>query len=129
MRVVFAVIAMALAALVMFAAPPALSEPARFASAIDDLPLMDGLEERAATPFETAQGRIVRIEAAGAVTTDDVERFYLETLPALGWRRASNDAALVFARAGERLELRVENDAHGGTQVTFLITPAGSAAY
>jgi hypothetical protein len=119
----------------LVAAAAALAEPARFASAVEDLPLMSGLVEEGAAPFETPAGRIVRVEAEGPVTAGDVTSFYRETLPALGWRRLDAtdlSETLAFVRAGERLGLRIEPQARMATRVTFMITPmitsAGAAA-
>lgn len=104
------------------------SAATRFASAVEDLPLMAGLDETASAPFETAQGRIVRVEAAGSVRADAVRAYYAETLPQLGWRRTGDAETLTFTRAGERLVVRVEPVPGDAVRVSFLITPAETAA-
>lgn len=99
--------------------PPA-GASTRFASHVEDLPLMDGLTETGeGFPFETPQGRIVRIVAEGRVNASEVGRFYAETLPALGWRRAGD--GLVFTRAGETLE--IETSGRGPLEVVFTLRP------
>ncbi|MGD2134271.1 MAG: hypothetical protein PVI23_15890 [Maricaulaceae bacterium] len=113
-----------------FGAFPASAEPARFVSVVEDLPLMGPLTEVSADPFETPQGRIVRIEAEGRARPAEIERFYNETLPALGWRAAGPEdgEAIAFERGGERLALRVEPEPGGEVRATFIITPANSRA-
>ena len=84
--------------------PLCAQEPPQFISAIDDLPLMDGLVEDAgsATVFETARGRIVEVFATGALEQDRLLGFYDKTLPQLGWRRKASG---LFQREGETLSL------------------------
>lgn len=100
----------------------------QFAAAVEDLPLMTGLAETAATPFDTPSGRIVRVEARGVVEPADVAVYYAETLPALGWARDRADA-LVFRRRSatlrgdEVLHVRVERRGPDAVHVVFLIAP------
>jgi len=93
---------------------------------------MAGLEEISTLPFETAQGRIVRVEAVGDVEAPAVSLYYAQTLPQLGWLRSGDEPGLVFTRAGERLVVRVDADevaADGAlTRVAFMITPVVTAA-
>ena len=89
---------------VVSVSPLCAKEPPKFISAIDDLPLMEGLVEDAgsATVFETARGRIVEVFASGAMKRDRLLGFYEKTLPQLGWRRK---ALGLFKREGETLSL------------------------
>ena len=75
-----------------------------FVSAIDDLPLMPGLEEapQGVMVFDTPSGRIVEAIATGRVSRESVIEFYDATLPQLGWARPG---LTTFAREGEILEL------------------------
>jgi len=128
-----AVIAITAAALLSLSAQaPSAAEPTQFTSAVEDLPLMAGLEEISTLPFETAQGRIVRVEAVGDVEAPAVSLYYAQTLPQLGWLRSGDEPGLVFTRAGERLVVRVDADevaADGAlTRVAFMITPVVTAA-
>jgi len=79
-------------------------EPPRFFSAIDDLPLMEGLVEDvgSVTVFETARGRIVEVFASGVMEQDRPLAFYNKALPQLGWQRKSSG---LFQREGETLSL------------------------
>jgi len=64
-----------------------LSQP-QFATAIDDLPLMPGLNlvQSNDVVFSSGQDRIAATDAIGAVDVDDVYHFYRRTLPQLGWK-------------------------------------------
>ena len=97
---------------------------ARFAQAVEDLPLMSGLEETSeGFAFETARGRIVEVAAAGAVDPADVTLFYAETLPQLGWLAANSDNGLAFVRGGEEMRLTVRTLEDQRAEVRFSITP------
>jgi len=120
-----------LAALIIglaLAAAPA--HAADFLKAIEDVPLAQGLTE-APEPviFETAQGRVVKTQATGRVDAGAVTNFYLETLPALGWKRTGADNALTFERENERLVIVVaEPRSSRPVEVTFeLIVKLASA--
>lgn len=92
-----------------------------FLAAVEDLPLAPGLVERPAAGlvFDTAEGRIIEAHAEGAVSAGDVEAFYAEALPELGWRRRSR---LTFGREGELLELRLTPTGKG-VAVQFTLQP------
>lgn len=83
----------------------------RYFSAMEDLPLAPGLSE--AGPglwFDDPNGRITGAMAHGSVAPEAVRRFYLDTLPALGWALspgAGVDGELVFLRGRERLALAI----------------------
>ncbi len=113
----------------VLAAAFAFSAPAgavTFASSVEDLPIMDGLTETdAGFAFETARGRIVRVEASGPVAVEDALDFYRRTLPALGWRLQDSRAG-VFERAGERLAVSIARDTGAQARVVFEISPASS---
>ena len=107
---------------------------AGFLDAVDDMPLMAGLTETGeGVAFDKPDGRIIRAVATGGVTVDAVRRFYLETLPQLGWSRVQsgdqNDKArLVFVREQERLEIQLESPNQktlegAATLVRFSIEP------
>ncbi len=102
------------------AATPA---PAAFLDDIDDVPLMPGLTETAdaAVVFETPQGRLVEATVQGPGSVAEVRRFYLETLPQLGW---SPTGDLVFRRENETLTLHPTAGADGGVRVRFSLGPA-----
>jgi len=101
-----------------------------FVGAIDDLPLMPGLEE---TPqrnmvFDTPSGRIVEAFATGRFSRESVIEFYDATLPQLGWARTG---LAIFEREGEILELVFLGSGTGplaGTlTVRFALSPAPPA--
>jgi hypothetical protein len=114
----------------LLAAAPACAET-RFSSVIEDLPLAPGLEE--AGPgfwFDDANGRIVGAIARGPTRPGEVRRFYLDTLPALGWSLspgAGVEGELVFLRGRERLALLIAPREGGAEMETRLfIRPAPS---
>ena len=100
-----------------------------YLDAVDDMPLMEGLHEtgEGGIVFDKPNGRIVRSIAEGHVSIDAVRRFYVDTLPQLGWVRAKkleliNDL-LVFNRETERLEIEMSTERNGMTERRFSIEP------
>ncbi len=88
-------------------APLAAGAGEAFLSTIEDVPLAPGLSE---TPgkgiaFDSPTGRIVEAAATGAVEAKQVDRFYTETLPQLGWQEAG---PMTFKRDTETLRITVE---------------------
>lgn len=93
---------------------------ARFASVIDDLPLMSEIMEVGeGVEFSTPDGRIAEVTTQGKVTRKAVLAFYAETLPQLGWARISETA---FVREDESLTLIME-PADGQLRVRFALAP------
>lgn len=97
------------------------AEKLDFMADVADLPLMPGLEEvpDAGMTFDTASGRIVEAYAEGAVAREDVIRFYLSTLPQLGWEAKADS---LFSREGERLQMIYLED-KGALVVRFTLQP------
>ncbi len=99
-----------------------------------DIPVMPGLTVAAesVTIFEQPAGRIVTVEARGPVPLDAADRFYADSLAALGWRRASHGLTSSelaqgrlerdYERDGERLSLVIRGDA-ADLAVSLSITP------
>lgn len=99
------------------------AKSARFTQAIEDLPLMPGLEidESDDLVFVFGSHRIARTTAKGFVDIDQVYYFYQETLPQLGWQSLS---ARRYERSGEILYLDASSaNEEGVTIVTFEIKP------
>jgi hypothetical protein len=96
-------------------------EPSRFISAIDDLPLMDGLIEDlgSATVFETAGGRIVEVFASGEMEKGQLLAFYDKTLPQLGWHRKGSG---LFQREGETLSLEFSSNTKNQLGASLALT-------
>lgn len=127
---------MRLAALAFFLGLAALSggafaeeRAAGYLDAVEDMPLMDGLHETGdgGVVFDKPNGRIIRSVATGKVTPASVRRFYIDTLPQLGWKRQKKleliRNLLVFRREGERLEIQTVPETGGATEVRFSIEP------
>jgi hypothetical protein len=83
---------------------------------------MSGLVENqaAAVTFETANGRIIEVEASGTVSAEEVVEFYSETLPQLGWEKVGD---IAFQRDQERLTLRITDVGAGRVLVAFSLSP------
>ena len=86
------------------AGPAAAQDANAYFSDLPDLPVMPGLEElpEAGVSFDKPEGRIVEVYARGAVTAEEILRFYQQTLPQLGWEAAGGER---FRREGEVLDL------------------------
>jgi hypothetical protein len=97
------------------------SSDERFIAGLEDLPLMAGLHEvrEVTIVFDKPDGRIVEATALGAVTVGEVQRFYLTTLPELGWVTAGD---LRFVREGETLVLTL-TEGDEGVRVRYSIAP------
>ena len=100
-----------------------------FASVITDLPLMPSLIEDASQDmiFSAPIGRIVEVWAQGPVTAGQVDAFYDQSLPQLGWRAIGEGR---FERDGELLRLDVaDRPVRPGTgdiplaRVRFVLSP------
>lgn len=87
-----------------------------------DIPLMPGLDRvpDGETVFESGGGRVVQVEATGAVAAEAVRRYYEGALPGLGWRPAGAGG---YGRAGERLEVSVNRSGEKSV-VTFRLMPS-----
>ena len=113
--------------------PAALAaQPLVFLSVIDDVPLMAGLREvpDSAVVFDKPEGRIVEVQAAGALEVAAVASFYRQSLPQFGWSPdpAAKESStrrlirLTFVRDSERLTVEVER-ADGKTAASFALAP------
>ncbi|MCW8914312.1 MAG: hypothetical protein OQK24_00500 [Magnetovibrio sp.] len=96
------------------------ADPARFFSAIDDLPMMDSMTEVGeGMAFSTSAGRIADALASTKDGRKAILAFYSATLPQLGW---SKTAQATFTREGEMLTLTFEV-VDSLTQVQFSLKP------
>ena len=93
-----------------------------FFTDLEELPIMSGLAENqaAAVTFETANGRIIEVEASGTVSAMKVIEFYSETLPQLGWEKVGEG---IFQRDQERLTLKITDVGVGRVLVAFSLSP------
>jgi hypothetical protein len=91
-----------------------------YLSELEDVPLMPGLSEvpDAGVVFDKPSGRIVEVYAHGAVGRAQVESFYREALPQLGWKAEGG----LFLREGETLEIDYLG-ADGDLAVRFTLQP------
>jgi hypothetical protein len=110
------------AALALGPAPRAGAEDAAgFVAGTEDIPLMPGLDNDESTliVFDKPQGRIVEVETRGKVTRAEVEKFYAQSLPELGW---ATDGKQRWRRDGEGLRLAFKGR-DGDLRVAFSLTP------
>jgi hypothetical protein len=87
------------------AAAPA--KPAAFFEALYDVPVMPGLEEAKdqALLFDKPDGRIASVVAASkTLNAADINRFYAESLPQLGWKKSKENQ---YVRGSDRLTLEL----------------------
>ena len=112
---------------------PACAETMYF-SAIPDLPVAAGLTETAhqfASFAEAGSADLVLATAHGSASPGSVQRFYNESLSALGWslEPAPRGEEMTFFRGRERLVLRIE-PSDGGTylSVRLVVRPASMNA-
>ena len=78
---------------------------ATFLSALEDIPLPKGMSETVnSVEFHSPYGRIVESTARGIATELDVQSFYSQSMPALGWQQI-NTQTLAFRRGEETLYL------------------------
>lgn len=98
-----AVCALVLTLALVFA-PGIAPRAGEFVPGIEDLPLMGELHaiEGSGFAFDTTAGRLVEAYAGGSVSQEDVDAFYDETLPQLGWE-AEGDR--LWRREGETLTI------------------------
>ncbi len=98
-----------------------------FFAAFSDLPLMPGLTERPeeAVVFDHATGQVATAVASGPVEPAAVRRFYLLSLPPLGWEpecaRPGCTPPDRYRRDGEALELELDSGPDG-TSVRIVLT-------
>jgi hypothetical protein len=102
-------------------AAPLAAQHAGFLAGTEDVPLLKGLSNDPATlvVFDKPEGRIVEVEAKGAVSRAAVEKFYATSLPQLGW---AADGRNVWRREKEQLRLTFKGQ-DGDLRVAFSISP------
>lgn len=105
-------------------AAPAVASSSQFFTAVSDLPLMPGFVEQLDENmiFDKPEGRIIEAEAVGKAEKERAERFYLETLPQLGWKFTGNNS---FEREGEMLEIGFSEAGQGAISIHITVKPKG----
>ena len=96
-----------------------------YLSAVDDLPLTQGLTEQKdkTTVFDAPVGKIVTAYATGNVKADDVINFYDSTLPQLGWEKTASGT---YHRKAQTLKIDVLGGQGGGpVNVSFTVSSEG----
>lgn len=104
------------------ALPVHAGQPPQFFEALYDVPVMPGLDEipEMSMVFDKPGGRIAQsVAEAPSLAARDIEAFYNESLPQLGWSAVSQGA---YLRENERLKISIE-DTSGTRIVRFLLEP------
>jgi len=97
-----------------------------FLHGMEDIPLMAGLYEipEETLVFDKPEGRIVHAAAASEnAGRGEIEAFYNNTLPQMGWRSAGAGS---FVRQGEELQISVQQN-EGYSLVMFTVLPVPAA--
>lgn len=100
-----------------------------FLSAVEDLPVMEGLTEHTelGLVFDTAGGRIVEAYAGGELAPEAIRAFYRLSLSQLGWM-PEDGQGIRFVRDGETLDIDFpDTGSYDGTLVRFRIAPKPDA--
>ena len=89
-----------------------------YSRVIEDLPLMQGMDEKADTAiiFDKPEGRIIDLSADIQAEAETVLRFYDSALPSLGWQIVSTGR---YTRGNEELVIFVESN----KMVRFSLSP------
>jgi hypothetical protein len=88
-----------------------------FLSALEDVPLAPGLVERPETlaVIDGPEGRVISVQAQGAIEPAALTSYYAAALPALGFARKGQ----TFERGRQHLTLTFRRDEAGLLVVTF----------
>jgi len=84
---------------------------------IEDVPLPPGFlpAQDKTTIYDTPSGRIVEVYAEGTGDKQDVEKFYVETMPQLGWRKDAGfykgGIDMKFSKGDEQLRVNMRTNA------------------
>lgn len=96
-----------------------------FSSAIEDLPIMDGMSEKTdkIVVFDTPEGRIVETTLETSLGNIQVFTYYRQTLQQLGWTSIGGSER-AYQRENEMMTIDMyENPETGTYYVTFKIAP------
>jgi len=99
-----------------------------FADLMGDVPLMPNLVEDLdqRLVFDKAGGRIVETMTHGTISQKEVQDFYEQTLPEIGWQFVSlneMDRELIFSKETEILEIKFST-IQNGLGVKFSLYPS-----
>ena len=99
-----------------------------YLQALSDIPIADGLslEDGSETIFDVPEGKIVEVTTFGPLDIEEVQKFYKESLEALGWIPLSGKP-WSYKRSDETLEISFE-DGDEDIQVKFRLTPTAASS-
>ncbi|MCE3254688.1 MAG: hypothetical protein K0R25_182 [Rickettsiaceae bacterium] len=93
-----------------FQAPPSTKQ---YVFGTDDIPLFEGLNlvEEESSNFDTVAGNILISKYSGNCKLRSVKKFYLGTLPQLGWKLSEKESdKITFNREEDNLEIRFDDN-------------------
>jgi hypothetical protein len=94
----------------------------KYVPGIEDLPVYSGFKQigKNNVIYDSESGRIIDISYSGNdITVNDVQNYYSETLPQLGW---SKNKSSEYIRDGECLKVSIKED-NGVVFLKFTIKP------
>lgn len=86
---------------------------ATFIDGMEDIPLMQGLQQVKSEniAFGNEESRFIEVYLSGKVSFQAVEKFYMNTLPQLGWSfEEKKQESLVFYRDNDMIEIVKEKN-------------------
>ena len=98
----------------------------RYFAVAPGIPIAHSMVEDATSRmvFDSPEGRIVETAATGVIAWSKVEKFYLDTLPQLGWQLKEKAVhRLYFVRDEEGLSLQRSTPVGGQIRVELSIKP------
>ena len=98
---------------------PAMAEDVFFAPNMPDVPVTEQMMmvEDSDFSFTSDNGLMSEVIYQTPQSVSDVQKFYAETLPSLGWDKTS---AGVYRRLGDVLAIRIEKDAAQPDTIVFI---------
>lgn len=99
-----------------YTGPPAIVAGTSYLQEIEDVPLPNGFHTNGepALVYDTPSGRIIEIIAEGISNTEEVEKFYNDALPQLGWKKKVSfyrgGLDMRFNKEDEELRLNIRPD-------------------
>ena len=90
---------------------------------LPDVPLPDGyaVDPNTMSFFDSAEGRIVEMYAAGFADREEIDFFYKEVMPRFGWRELEH---LVYYKDGEILVITPEKGEYVNNTIKYQLKPS-----
>ncbi len=95
----------------------------QYVHSTEDLPVYEGFQpiEAKNIVYDSESGRIIDASYfRSGISASDVKKFYVETLPQLGWKKTKTSE---YTRDGETLKINIK-ELKGAVYLKFIIRPA-----